>query len=892
MAGLGIRTAEAGGSNVTPDREVEVHFDVDENVLLAPPFSRRAYGEQIVHDTELVPDATATELLASGYWIMRPLQGRLDKIHETTEMGSATMLLSEFNHKDAVKQEPLYRTAVEIPGLTTGAGPTLATSANDLFFGLRRSALDSWTDAADEILGGVSTHPDLPSVNIAMDRVMVGSVAHDPDQGYLLRFQCTGTHRHAPDNIFIFYFGGPLFAEGYGQYCLVFHGDGTCTLYEYHHGDWARRLDWRYCAIHQVMDAAHTMRILPHMFRYIEFRSETNERAEPSVLGTQAWGIGPYASPRESPSVQLYTTNPSLTGQPGPSPNGWVTGQGYVAVDVRRDLRPAWQISRLQYPAIATLSDRRFGIPYFVDENALLKVSTDYFQRARLRPEDPADTLADIETVPIDAVTGLPLAGDATTGYSLPVDNNVAVQFNFTSLDTYLTPFLRGYTAQLVGTIGLKSIGEKTGGAVMDYQISGPTSDPTHETASLTIEDAANELEPLRNRSGQTARIRTTYDPDDTSKKSILFHGRITRAEGKLWGYDRGQEYPDPEWRTLSLTLLGEWQRLHEQLMVGQFDFSQDDTADPSEFVNGARPSWKISRIVEHLISYSGYQTTQIDVAELEILGTRIPTEAEAGNAYRPLPFTSVGDYIQRILRDFLGAYLIWDANAENGAGFPGMWRVLFGPTIDDDEDPLWEFTNGEPPAPSSGVTLLGRTEAYPDGTTFIQRGSFISYPQPPEANAIMVVTTGDLTPDRAQLGLLSCAINYHSYNPPGGPGLDDPDDPDNVDYLGRFVPLVFSDPLLAAGNTPEERQAALDLFTRRIFNIACRGYRILEWESPLVLVDDPGDLLLAVKRPLRYGDFVRVDGVDCIIRSANPSFQKDFHMMCAYSAEVYRAPE
>lgn len=325
--------------------------------------------------------------------------------------------------------------------------------------------------------------------------------------------------------------------------------------------------------------------------------------------------------------------------------------------------------------------------------------------------------------------------------------------------------------------------------------------------------------------------------------------------------------------------------------MIGQFDFSRDDTADETEWVNGSPPPWTIPQVVRHLISYCGYTEDRIDVTRIAENPTRMPLEADSGGAWFPSPFLSVGDYIQRLLRDYLGAYLTWNANAING-GLRGMWQVYLGPTIPPLTSPLYSFTNDEPPAPVSGVTLLGRTEAYPANTTFIVKESFNSFPVPPEANAVMVVTTGDLAPGRAAMGLLSCAINYRSYNPPGGPNLDDPTDPDNIDYLGRFVPLVITDPLLAVGNTPAERQAALDLFTRRIFNIACRGAKRHAFEAPLVLVEDPADAYLDRKRPLRYGDFVRVDGIDCLVRAVNPSFSKDHMQMAQYETEVYRAPE
>jgi hypothetical protein len=278
-----------------------------------------------------------------------------------------------------------------------------------------------------------------------------------------------------------------------------------------------------------------------------------------------------------------------------------------------------------------------------------------------------------------------------------------------------------------------------------------------------------------------------------------------------------------------------------------------------------------------------------VDVAQVALFPNRLPVDKDASPDYFPLPFSAIGDYIQRILRDYLGAYLLWDANA-TGGGLRGMWRARLGPRVNPGDAPLWSFTNSAP-SPAAGVTISGRSESYLARTSPIHRGTFRTYVVPPEANALLVTTTGDLLPNKAQTNLTQWLVNYRSYNPPGGPGLAVPG-PNNPDYLGRFVPLVITDPAVAPGKTPAERQAALDLFTRRIFNIACRATKMAEWQSELVLVADASDTLLDRKRPLRYGDFIRIDGFDFILRSCNPSFKKDTVQLASYSAEVFRAPD
>jgi len=885
MPGLGERTAQGIGALVTADRATDVAFDMDESVLVEPPFALRRYGSQIVPEMTFGGDVGAqeVEMLSSQYWILKPQQEDISKLHETTLGGGWVMLLSEFNTTAAVKQEPLFRVPTEIPGITGGAG--VALNNNDLFFTLRRTAGATWATP----LTGLGYVPiTLLSLHVAVDPMMEATTLHNPDQGYYLRWQCSGTQRHAPDNLIVFYWGGPLLPGGFGEYCLTFHGSGLCVLSEYANGAWVQRDEWRYCLPHQVMDAAHTMRILPHMRKFMEFRSEVNENVQPVLYGNRR-DPNPYAAPREQPRVNLYVVNPSATGQGSLHPF-WVTGAGRVKFDVRRDQRLAWQVSQIRYPVVGSLADSPFVVPLGMDNTLPFNIRTDYFKIKAMRQADPEEILADIDTTVFNVQTGLPLTAHASGGFQLPGDENqLEVVFTFSTSDILYTPFLRGFSAERAGTTGTKSIGITTGGQLTDCQITGPTADPTHETASLTIEDTLNELASLRQRGGQNVRVQTTYDPTDLTKKSILIAGRVGRADARLLGYHAGQGYPDPDWRQFEIQVMGEWQRLADQIMLGQFNFAEDRTAPVSEWENGTPPAWKISEIVRVLLNSCGYPDNQIDVAPIATTANRLPVDKDAATDYLPLPFTAIGDYIQRILRDYLGGYLAWDANSING-GLRGMWRARFAPQVNAGDVPVWSFSN-DAPVPLAGVTLTGRPEAYGAKTSPIHRGSFRTYPIPPEANTLIVTTTGDLLPNKAQTNLTQWLINYRSYNPPGGPGIATPG-PANPDYLGRFVPLVITDPAVAPGKNAAERQAALDLFCRRIYNIACRASELAEWESDLVLITDATDTLLDRKRPLRYGDFVRVDGVDFILRSCNPSFRKDSAQLAVYSAEIYRAPD
>jgi len=891
MPGLGERTAAATGAVITPNRATDFAFDLDEVVQVEPPWSFRRYGNEIVPDPTSVVGQFDVEMLASGYWIERPLQDQLNRLHERTETNSTVMLLSQFELAPDIVQEPLYRTPTELTGLTTGAAAGLALFNNDLFFGYRRAAGAMWNAPLTTVS---RVKPTQETENIVLDRAMEAKVDHLEDQAYLLRFHLAGTHRHAPDNLLTFYFGGPLFAEGYGEYALTFHGHGGCTLREYAGGQWVNRDEWQWTTPHQVMDAAHTMRIIPHVRRYIEFKSETNRLFTPTLYLAPRPGIGPWAAPQGSPTVQLYTVNPSVTGQPSLNPN-WVTGKGRVKVDVRRDLRAYWQVARLEYPPGGILVDMPFVIPWGMDNAVPLIARADGFKVLRMASGDNGEVLADIVMTVFDVQTGLPLpAHGSGTGLQLPGDENqLNVGFNFSSVDGTRTAFLRGWNVERAGQQATKVIGLTLGGQLTEVSITGPSADPTHETASLTIEDTKNELNELRERGGMNCRVQTQYDAGDPTLKSVLFYGRVTRADANLIGPDVGQTYPAPGWRRLDVQLVGEWQRLADQLMIGQFDFTSDRAAPQSEWIAGTPPAWKIGDAVKEMIRAAGYPDNQIDVSQIPD-GLRLPISTEDSQNYYPLPFTSIGDYVQRVLRDYLGAYLIWDANAENG-GFRGMWRVRLGPVIAAGATPLWEFVNDEPPpaaGPAGTRTLTFRSEAFGANKSPVRRGSFHSYVSPPEANAVIVTTTGALLPSKANTGVVQSLINYRSYNPPGHtPDLAVPG-PTNPDYLGRFIPLVLTDAGLATGDTPEKRQAAVDLVARRLYNIACRATKHASWEAELVLITDPTDTFQTRKRPLQYGDFVRVDGIDHLVRSCNPSYSRDHLQMAHYEAEVYRAPD
>lgn len=425
---------------------------------------------------------------------------------------------------------------------------------------------------------------------------------------------------------------------------------------------------------------------------------------------------------------------------------------------------------------------------------------------------------------------------------------------------------------------------------VRRISITGPDKDFTHESASFNVEDLTGQLTQVNTRARIRTRIETEYDPMDSTKRSVLFDGYIDRADGRQKGtqgaYGLSQAgskrlFPSPAWKEFEATLSGMWRRLNQQLTYQRVTLGGGDLF--------------VTNVCRDLLSFSGLPSSQIDIPDDPTL--ILPS---GGGSEENLlePFATIGDTVAGLLHDYLGWFLVWDGNA----GANGTLRAIVPPPLAGPYNALARFTLDPPTTPGTVPVLPG---AYGSvnwvasqlggagtdvtiPTCFIRKKTFQTHVKPPECNAIHVTATGLTlpTPGTGQYQYNQWAWNPASYDffVDGSGDLVKTADPTNPDYLGEIIPLVVVNTSLGGG-TPQQAQHSIDIYTRRLYDVAAHAQKWLMFEAPLALVIDQFDTKQSNPRPLRYYDpvFVQKGGVDTLflVRSCNPSYTKDSIQMC-----------
>jgi hypothetical protein len=865
---------------LTPDRSITVEFDRPGSVQVEPYFAKRRSFFEIQK-----PILNNVEQLASGTWIIKPSNSSLSFLHETSAGQASIIRLTEFNHPASVQELPLQRSHSDLTGVT----PAVAVSSSgDHFMTKRITAGASW----DLDIGCPRGLPSLPSTpNYPLDCVLNSKTAPDPaDTGYIVRWVHPAHHQELIDYLFVIKFGGELTPSGYGEFSLTVCGDGRCVLYEWIEGEWVKVDEWLYAPAELAPGTGHTLRILPHAARWIEFKANVNDRAA-SVFQAPSQRRASLYGQQVSPNAHLYEAK-NRGNLPRPA-NGLalpMTGAGSICYCVRRDLRLWWQFARIRYPASGTIEDDIFTVPQVNFSSHVLAVRT--FSMVLFNPLTMVP-YGSTSAVAINAITGATLTPGSETwllgsqtitlnGYQLPGrPNGVKIRATLTNANPGgpYSPWFFGYEAFKLG----ENNNAPNSPFVIDgshyrqspctrINISSAGFEPSYETASLRVADLVNRCTRLRTRSEGTVRISTTYDPAQPNKTAVLFDGYWTRSEAQLRG-KAGKVYPSPEWHDLEMTCLGQWKRLAERDFVEleQMTFATDpNVTTPAQPENGNTPPWKVTDAIRYLLAMAGIAESQISVPDLPIrLYWNGPTHEQA---YAIRPGEHVGEYILKLAKDYLNAYLIWDANAFTD----GAWRLKFLPK--GTESAIWTFTD-DPPTAGRLATHPG---AYPSNTTWIARDSLFEWGIPAENSWVRVVgqyPEKQLYPQELE--------NPKMFNRPGA-NTADPDHPDYID--GRFKPLYHRyDSTL---KTPQ----AVQWVARRLFDIACRSQRYARFACPLPLVNaasiEPTVYTTHTHRPLMYGDVVnyRRGGVTrkAMVTQCNIRTYKQHHMMGLIEVQLF----
>ena len=307
--------------------------------------------------------------------------------------------------------------------------------------------------------------------------------------------------------------------------------------------------------------------------------------------------------------------------------------------------------------------------------------------------------------------------------------------------------------------------------------------------------------------------------------------------------------------------------RLNEKYQ-GPFQrkYAGDSTATPD--ANGFQPSWKVTDICVDLLTAAGYPADQINIADN-------PTRIWYGESTKVDDYVlnaagNIGEYLTRLVRDYLGGFVIFDANAgaTDANGLPlGQWTVIYQTPMPTSGQftPLFNFVTTTPGPTSVSHSL----SAYPANTAPIF-GRITYMTAPPEFNHFLVTTSVSVAGTSVQGAVESHTYNYDSYQVPNSTNTLDPSHPD---YLG-YERLMILPVQEAAGLGVQQAQQNCDFLARRFLDFAGHAQRTANFTVPLVFITDSSG---GYRRPLRFQDPISINGdASWLVKGCHAHYVKD----------------
>jgi len=858
-------------SAITPDRKTRIEIGLTEAVLNRPPWSVLRRADQI------------GRVLSSGYgnsinvlylpkmgWGLKPLQ--YSNFVEKTAQQAGTLRASNWTLAPHIAEKPHHK-AASLTGVTVGAD---VAATGDYF--LHKLPVTGAT-YNQSLTADASAYPapTLASNDVPMDRVAVANSNYDENQGFVLRFQVPATQVAGSDNLLTYYWGGPAAAHTAssasfiasassptvsnpgGAYAMTIKGNGTGEIFERVGNVWHKLSEITYSAANQVAGKFHQI-ILSFSKKHAAVITSVAAPAPQGGASLIQSRLQPVpAAPGAAAHVQIL--RPSKLATPAPAKKTF-SGPGAPRLDMRRDQRVLVQVSETRYPASGTLIDAPFVIPFPVAAGTAINVS--------VKVDTPTGT--SVTYVVKDATTKATCSMSGGKYVTNAGQQSYYVEMTLSTSDPKRTPFVKSCEVWVEGTRSVISNTPVTGGKILDVSIMSADSDPRSESASITITDPTDALSILRGRVGHRARIVTQYSAADPSLYSVLMEGEIARnpheRKGNLktegfGGLGSPRLYPSFNWHQHDCSMVSVAARLADAVSFQMRDLSraEDGAAD----ADGNTLPWLITDILRFLLEEAGVHPNDIDIPDLPIRAFTSGEEDE----YLLQPTASLIDLAIHFARNYLGGYLIYDANA----GTRGMWRLLR--PAQPPYTPLWTFKTG---APAGGVPrIVTAPNAHGANSSFVE--NYVKYWKKPEANYVMVTSTGELLPnDGGPTGVCQFAYNGKSFDFNPSVPTADPNHPDYTD--GRFIPIVYYDPTLTT-------QAACDWVCRALYKASCEAQKWIQFRAPLALVTNPSDTHQTHPRPLRLYDAVEFDGETVLIQSCNIDYTSDRMQMAHYEGLV-----
>lgn len=855
-----------GDAVVTKDRLTTLEFEPVTQYLLSRPvwyLHRKAHeigradkeGRRRGVNTRLEPSVNAWRLVNT-----RDQPG----LFNTAAFTSRVVPLSDLNVAGSVQAFNAFRRPDDLNGVSTDGS---VVGGVPLY---RRTIPNNQWDADGQVMApSPPSSADEPNYTSLL-RLFNGKVTYPANAcftfglgvglGIGYPFNRSGFDETPGDHV-RFYFGGPtdrVPATAFsGQFCLAVRAEKYMLWERTGEAAWALRLEVANkqpgVAYGTWLSSLWTVQPLGRNNLIIGHVNSSDGLFGPQKLKNYSRG--------ELNSGTCYRNNPGLTGF---NTARFITGAGQTALDVRRDFRGTVLFAHNGHRVTGTVTDLPFIIPWPKIPAATiltLKLNAELLPGTEITVQ-LYDATDDTELTPTtDPIS----ATQPQAEYELAANQGkLYVKFTLTG-DGNQTPLLNGFEVEVAGLRQTRVPTPVTGGVLRQVSITGPDYDPSHATASAQVSDLTaqlNALLPVRN--AIHARIKTEYDSDGNT--TVLHEGLLIDARAVKRGRSfrdglgadvtRPRAYPSANWRDYSLSFASMWARVQRQINLSVETFFEDPDADPNPDTN-QRPPWKITAIIRYLLySKLGVPDTQLDIPDIDL---RLwPTEGTTEDLILQ-PGVSLAEFLIKLARDYLGMVLLWDPNAGTANG---MWRLIANP-----QSPFTALATFVAEPTGSGK-IVTHPNSYGATETFIIEGSYESWVVPPEANFIVVTSTGALLPSDGGTNLTLARIyNKLSFDwDPASPTSDST----HPDYLGECVPLIVYNQELTTG-------AALAFYARRLYDRVAHAEKWFSFQAPALYIPDATDDDLAGrKRPLRINDVVTVLGSTALVRSATYHWTSD----------------
>lgn len=898
----------------TPGRKLRVTIDTPHWRFKQHPFYTNYRAWQIApNDGEHVSNM---QLIPGVGWTLEHYQ-RLAHVHHEWDVADKGVFYPGSATKSAttvLNVKPSQRFHSELPGVNQGyqrtnGGMMLTKEPGDSY-----DVRDA-TMLADE---AAFPKPDCEVETTDVDRVFISDGLHHPSEAIIFTWTLPPTSGlqslDKPNRIYFSGIAGTTWQDvylwdryGLGDYSLSFGGDGIATLCERCRLTtgtfiWVQRGQFRATPARGTFGGVHT----------VEIRSDARSDGKGGWIGSKILfnfdnGSGSLISTlsnlaqmmlggRDQTQWQVYDV-PQFEKHP--------TVLQPLRADMRRDVLADIQFAQTVYKPTGILKTNVFAIPGPLEADAVVTLN--------LMGSIPAGTSLELELYSIEASALIPQIGyvankwGVTAQFQTTTDRRhyYAVITSHSSTDGWEAPSFDYLAVGVPITYKLDTPTPLVLSKVTEVSMTGPSSDPSHETMAVTVEDDYGNATRILQRNALSIRADVLYDESDATKYSTLFIGRVSENPGTKRGRSRlrrgfnqsaPSSYPSANWYRYNLTAVGEWCRLMEAQSPQRWDWSRDPATGSDS------STWKPYKVTDALrtLFESRYPPGMIDVPDFDrrffVGGDDDQVIIEATSPIGPPIITWASMYF--------GAYIISDPNATN-SGDPddpyGCWRLRVPPKPP--YRPICQFLSDQPSITvAEGVLIPSLSPArYPDieidGRTIPQTMVLDRIVNRCEAPWNKIVVRGATSaPTSATMqasaggSKVACErtlCNYKStlfYDGQGDDGIHPAPDPEDPDYCADQRILYCADPALV-------NQSAVDLMAFRLYDLCAHTKLWRSFSAPALLVWDPDDPLQVRPRLPRFGDIVLLDGEVFVVWDCNlltrSGRAKTMH--CHY--ELFKAP-